>query len=325
MRYTLKRVKKGIYLGYKVYLQEMRLSLEDRKGGILLSIIDRIYESKYKYVPMIIVIALGGTICGISFNVFLMPHKLLSGGISGIALTISYLSGVNPGVLIFLLNIPIFLLGIRFVDKEFVVLSLVGMLALSISIDTFSFLKDVVNTQDILLSCLYGGVMNGIGMGIVFRNRASQGGVDIIAVIFKKYFSMNIGSTSMIINFIIVTISSFIYGLQPAMYTLVSMYVSSTVLDKVQQGFGRSKSVMIITDKEEEIADEILKQLGRGITYLEGEGAYTGNKKKVLYCIITLNQLAKLKQIVRESDEKAFMTVSDTAEVLGQGFARRGI
>jgi uncharacterized membrane-anchored protein YitT (DUF2179 family) len=129
----------------------------------------------------------------------------------------------------------------------------------------------------------------------------------------------------MIINFIIVTISSFIYGLQPAMYTLVSMYVSSTVLDKVQQGFGRSKSVMIITDKEEEIADEILKQLGRGITYLEGEGAYTGNKKKVLYCIITLNQLAKLKQIVRESDEKAFMTVSDTAEVLGQGFARRGI
>lgn len=303
----------------------MKLSIEDKKRGILLSIIDRIYESRYKYVPMVIAILLGGIICGISFNVFLMPHKLLSGGISGIALTISYLLGVSPGILIFVLNIPIFLLGIRFIDKEFIILSLIGMLALSISIDTFSFLKNVVDTQDILLSCLYGGVMNGIGMGIVFRNRASQGGIDIIAVIMKKYFSMNIGSTSMIINFVIVTVSSFIYGLQPAMYTLVSMYVSSTVLDKVQQGFGRSKSVMIITDKEKEIAEEVLKQLGRGITYLEGEGAYTGNKKKVLYCIITLNQLAKLKQIVRETDENAFMTVSDTSEVLGRGFARRGV
>lgn len=287
--------------------------------------IEKIYDSKFKYVPMLIVILLGGIICGISFNIFLIPHRLLSGGVSGVALILNYLLGVNPGVVIFIMNIPVFLLGYKYVDKEFIILSLIGMTAFSVSIDVFSFLRDVIYIEDILLSCLYGGVLNGIGMGIVFRNRASQGGIDIVAVIAKKYFSMNIGSTSMIINFVIVAVGSVFYGLKPAMYTLVSMYVASTVLDKVQQGFGRSKSVMIITDKEQKVADEILRQLGRGVTYLEGEGAYTGNKKKVVYCIVTLNQLAKVKQIVREIDETAFMSVSDTAEVLGQGFANRGI
>lgn len=290
-----------------------------------MKVFNKLYESKFKYVPMLIVILLGGIIGGISFNVFLIPHRLLSGGVSGIALILNYLLGYNPGVLIFVMNIPVFLLGYKFIDNEFIILSLIGMTAFSLSIDMFSFLRSVIYIDDILLSCLYGGVLNGIGMGIVFRNRASQGGIDIIAVIAKKYFSMNIGSTSMILNFVIVAIGSVFYGLKPAMYTLVSMYVASTVTDKVLQGFGRSKSVMIITDKEQQVADEILKQLGRGVTYLEGEGAYTGNKKRVIYCIVTLNQLAKVKQIVRETDDKAFMSVSDTAEVLGYGFVNRGI
>jgi len=122
-----------------------------------------------------------------------------------------------------------------------------------------------------------------------------------------------------------VSIASLFFGLKLAMYTFVTMYVSSTVVDRVQQGFGRSKSIMIITDKEEQVADAILKTLDRGVTYLEGEGAYTHNKKRVIYCIVTLNQLAKLKQIVKEVDDKAFMAVSDTAEVLGRGFTNRGI
>lgn len=290
-----------------------------------MKLLDRIYDSKYRYILMIFLIILGSIIGGISFNVFLIPHKLLSGGVSGVALILNYLFGFNPGVLLFVFNIPIFIAGYKFVDKEFIVLSLVGMTAFSVSIDVFSFLRDIIYIDDILLSCLYGGVLNGIGMGIVFRNRASQGGIDIVAVIVKKYFSMNLGSTSLFINFFVVAIASMFFGLKPAMYTLVSMYVSSAVLDKVQQGFGTSKSVMIITDKEQQVADTILKTLDRGVTYLEGEGAYTGNKKRVIYCIVTLKQLAKLKQIVREVDSKAFMAVSDTAEVLGHGFANRGI
>ncbi|HYE84068.1 MAG TPA: YitT family protein [Clostridia bacterium] len=287
--------------------------------------IDRLYNSKYKYVVMFLMIILGGIIGGISFNVFLIPHKLLSGGVSGIALILKYLFDLNPGVLLFVFNIPIFIAGYKFVDKEFILLSLVGMTAFSVSIDMFSFLRNIIYIDDTLLSCLYGGVLNGIGMGIVFRNRASQGGIDIIAVIIKKYFSMNLGSTSLMINFGIVAIASLFYGLKLAMYTLVSMYVASAVLDKVQKGFGSSKSVMIITDNEQQVADEILRTLDRGVTYLEGEGAYTSNKKRVIYCIVTLNQLAKLKQIVRAVDSNAFMAVSDTSEVLGHGFAKKGI
>lgn len=290
-----------------------------------MKIFDRMYDSKYRYVPMIFMIIAGAALGGISFNIFLMPHKLLSGGVSGVALILNYIFGLSPGVLVFVFNIPIFLAGYKFVDKEFIALSLVGMTAFSVFIDMFSFMKDFIYIDDVLLSCLYGGVLNGIGMGIVFRNRASQGGVDIVAVILKKYFSINLGTTSLLINIAVVTLGSYFYGIKLAMYTLVSMYVSSTVLDKVMKGFGSSKSVMIITDKEQQVADTIINTLGRGVTYLEGEGAYTQSKKRVIYCIVTLNQLAKLKQIVHEVDNEAFMAVSDTAEVLGQGFVNRGI
>ncbi|OGO79037.1 MAG: hypothetical protein A2Y23_14435 [Clostridiales bacterium GWB2_37_7] len=287
--------------------------------------IDNIYNSKYKYILMILMIILGSAISGIAFNLFIIPNKLLSGGISGISLILNYLLNTNTGLMIFVFNIPIFILGYKFVDREFVFLSLIGMMTFSAWIEVFSFLREIHLVQDVMLASIYAGVLNGIGLGIVLRNRASQGGIDIIAVIVKKYFSLNIGSTSMIINTCIVIAASFITNLNIAMYTLISMYISSTVLDKVQQGFDRRKSVMIITDKEKQVAEEIFKRLVRGITYLDGEGAYTGDKKKVIYCIVSLNQLAKLKQIVREIDEQAFITVSDTAEVMGHGFTNRGI
>jgi uncharacterized membrane-anchored protein YitT (DUF2179 family) len=287
--------------------------------------IDRIYDSKFKYIFMIIMIILGSAVSGVAFNLFIIPNKLLSGGISGISLILNYLFNINTGLMILIFNIPIFLLGYKFVDKEFVFLSLIGMIAFSGWIEFFSFLRDSNLVQDVMLSSIYAGVLNGIGLGIVLRNRASQGGIDIIGVILKKYFSMNIGSTSMMINTCIVIVASFITNLNLAMYTLISMYISSTVLDKVQQGFDKRKSVMIITNKEKQVAEEIFNRLVRGVTYLEGEGAYTGDKKRVIYCIVSLNQLAKLKQIVREKDEHAFITVSDTAEVMGHGFKNRGI
>ena len=143
---------------------------------------------KFRYVPILIMIVMGAMLGGIAFNAFLIPHKLLSGGVSGVALILNYIFGLNPGVTIFIINIPIFLAGYKYVDKEFILLSLVGMTVFAVSIDVFSFLKNVVYIDDTLLSCLYGGVLNGLGMGIVFRNRASQGGVDIVAVILKKYF-----------------------------------------------------------------------------------------------------------------------------------------
>lgn len=274
---------------------------------------------------MIVTILFGSLICGISYNTFIIPHKMLSGGLSGIALIINYITGIKPGFMLFLLNIPVFVLGRKFVDREFVLLSMIGTVSFSFFLDSFAYLKYKMIIEDIMLSSIYGGLFNGIGIGLVLRNRASLGGIDIIAVIIKKYFSLNVGSTSLIINIAIVTASSFIYGIKPAMYTLIAMYISSKVLDKVQEGFDIRKQVMIITENEEEMGNEIIDKLHRGVTYLEGEGAFTRNKKKVIYCIVTLNQLAKLKQIVKDKDPQAFMTVNDTTEVLGKGFSKRGI
>lgn len=290
-----------------------------------MKIVDRIYDGKYKYILMIFMITLGSAISGVAFNLFIIPNMLLSGGISGIALILNYLFNTNTGLMIFIFNIPIFILGYKFVDKEFIFLSLIGMSTFSLWIEVFSFLRETVLVPDIMLACIYAGVMNGIGLGIVLKNRASQGGIDIIAVIFKKYFSISIGSTSLMINTFIVVVASFITNLNLAMYTLITMYIASAVIDKIQQGFDIRKSVMIITSKEKEVAEEIFNHLVRGVTYLEGEGAYTGDRKRVIYCIVSLNQLAKLKQIVREIDENAFITVSDTAEVMGHGFKNRGI
>ena len=273
----------------------------------------------------IVMIILGGIICGIAFNGFIIPHKLLSGGVAGVALILKYLFNWQIGLMILILNIPIFILGYKFIDKEFIFFSLIGVISFSVSLDMLSGLQKVFYVNDIMLSSIMGGVLSGVGMGLVFKNRASQGGVDIIAVIIKKYFSLSIGATSFGINIFIITFSSIIYGLKPALYTLICIYTSSVVIDKIMQGFNTRKAIMIITDKEEAVVSEIFKELGRGVTFLEGAGAYTGDKKRVLYCIVTLNQLAKLKQLVREIDDRAFMTVSDTAEVLGTGFYDKGI
>ncbi|MGL5439891.1 MAG: YitT family protein, partial [Filifactoraceae bacterium] len=245
---------------------------------------------------------------------------------SGISLIINYITDIRLGVLIVIINIPIFILGYKFIDKEFIVYSIIGMLTFSIFLDIFRFLQGSIVVDDVLLSSVFGGLFNGIGAGIVFRNRGSQGGSDIISVIVKKHFSMNIGTTLLVINVVIVSSSIFIFkDINKAMYTLIMMFVSTMVMDKVAQGFDIRKSIMIVTDSYEQVAKGIIEELGRGVTYLNGEGAYSGTQRKIIYCIINLNQLAKIKKIVFEIDSKAFITVADVSEVNGKGFAIKGI
>jgi len=263
----------------------------------------------------------------VAINELLIPHRLLSGGVSGISLIIQYVSGIPAGAMILIINVPIFIIGIREMDRDFILHSLIGTISLSlllIIIKEMAFLR-FLRVDDIMLSSIFGGVISGLGGGIVFKNRASTGGADIVAVIVKKHRSINIGSFILMINIVIITLSSLLYGIKPAMYTLVSMYISSTLIDKVQEGFDRKKSVIIVSEKEEEVAKAIMDTLNRGVTLLYGEGAYTKNSRRIIYCIITTKQLAKIKHIVETIDPKAFLAVSDTAEVLGKGFKNPGI
>lgn len=269
----------------------------------------------------------GSLIYAISINEFIIPHHLLSGGVGGIALILQYITGFSAGALILIINIPIFLFGIREIDRDFIIFSLIGTFSMSVFLiilkDFTIFNRFVVD--DIMLSSIFGGVIHGLGAGIVFRNRGSMGGSDIIAVVVKRKRSINIGTISFLINLVIVYVSSFLFGMKPAMYTIISMYISSYVLDRVQEGFDRKKSVMIITQKEEEVAQAIINNLHRGVTYLYGEGAYTKNQRRILYCIVTTKQIAKVKHIVNTIDPQAFFTINDTSEVMGKGFKSSSI
>lgn len=267
-------------------------------------------------------VLLGSLISAVAMNEYLIPHHLLSGGVGGIALIVQYLTNISAGALILVINIPIFIIGIREIDRDFITYSFVGTVSLSLllialkNITIFSFLR----VDDIMLASVFGGVLNGVGSGIVFRNRGSMGGTDIIAVIIKRHKSINIGTVLFLTNIIVIIAGSILYGVKPAMYTLISMYLSSVVLDRVQEGFDRRKSVIIVSSREDEVACAIMGKLHRGVTFLDGEGAYSGARRRIIYCIVTTTQLAQLKHIVESVDSQAFISVSDAAEVLGKGF-----
>lgn len=269
----------------------------------------------------ILFIILGSFIGSIGINMFLMHARLLSGGVTGIALIFQYLFKIQAGYSILLLNIPLFVLSALKLNKKFTIYSIIGTLTLALSLILTHPVANILNINDNLLYCLYGGVVNGIGFGLVFAHNGSNGGFDIIIMLIrKKYTNLNIGELAFAINLIIVLISSVIFGLPTALYTLIAMFITSFVLDNVVKGLSQKKLVLIITEKEEEIAALIMTQLHRGVTNIYGEGAYTKKQRKILYCIIPLSQLPELKIIVKTIDNMAFLTIADASEVEGKGY-----
>lgn len=268
-------------------------------------------------------VGLGSFIGGSAINAFLVPHHMLSGGVSGIAMIFYFLFDWPLGLMIAVGNIPLFYAAYKLLDREYVLCALYGMVIFSLSIDATRFLTKMNLVDDIILASVYGGVISGLGSGIIFRVGGSAGGTDIIATLVKKYYSYNIGVVVFSINLVIMTIAAFLFGLKPAMYTLITMFIGASVTDKVIEGFNRKKTVLIISDVSEEIAAAILKEVGRGVTFLKGEGAYTRQDKKVVFVVVTLTQIARIKFIVEKVDPQAFMIVQDAAEVLGRGFSAR--
>lgn len=296
-----------------------------KKGQVkMLNVLMEKYTKK-EIITKLVMIVLGNLLCSIAFNVFFIPNKLLSGGVGGIGIIIHYLTGIPTGVSVFLLNIPIFIIGSKLVDREFAIFGFISMLAYSSLLTITTGLSKYFVVDDILLVSIFGGVINGMGMGLMFRNRLNQGGFDIIAAILKKKLNINIGSGLMMANTIIVSLSGFLFGYRSAMYTLIAMYVGYTVLDKVQTGFNIKKNVVIVSHKPDEVADVILKEIHRGVTFLHGTGGFTKENKKVIYCIVTSRETARLKEVVEKIDPNAFFVVNDVVEVRGKGFKNVGI
>ena len=265
-------------------------------------------------------VGLGGLIGGAGINAFYVPHHLFSGGISGLAMILYFLANLPIGLMVIAMNLPLFIAAYRLLNREYVVGALYGMLVFSLAIDATRFLADINLVDDIMLASIYGGVVAGLGSGMVFRVNGSSGGTDIVAAIMKKYYALNVGTVSFAINCIIMVVAGYLFGVKPAMFTLISMYIGAAVTDKVVEGFNRRKTMLIISDKNDDIAAAILSELGRGVTFLHGEGAYTGQDKRVILVVVTTTQIAKIKFMVEDVDPKAFVIVQDAADVTGKGF-----
>lgn len=277
-------------------------------------------KSKNFYVDILVII-IGSFISSLGVNLFLSNAKLLSGGVTGIALILQYLWEVPSGITVFLLNIPLFFVSYKYLNKRFTIYTAIGMLSFSTALMITKPLSTLVQVDDMLLYCIYGGVLSGIGSGLIFYRNGSTGGTDIITmVIRKKYSNFDIGQVGFAFNLIIVTVSIFIFGLPRALYTLISMFITSTILDKVLNGFTSKKLLLILTEKEDDIINYVIKDMNRGITALMAEGGYTRDKKRLLYVAVTTSQMISLKTKNLRVDPKAFITIIDVSEVKGKGF-----
>lgn len=280
----------------------------------------KLIKSKKFYVDVVLIF-LGCLIASLGVNLFLTHAQLLSGGATGIALMFEYLTGVQAGIIVFIINIPLFILSIFKLSKKFTLYSGVGMLSLSISLIITKPFSTVIEVNDILLYCVYGGVLCGIGYGIVFLRNGSTGGTDIITMLIrKKYSNFEIGKLGFALNCIIIIVGAVIFGIPKALYTLVSIFIQGVVLDKVLRGLSSKNLLLILTNKEQDVIKYIMSDLNRGVTSLVSEGEYTHSKRKMLYCIVTTREMLTLKNKILKIDPSAFITVVDVSEVKGKGF-----
>ena len=270
-----------------------------------------------------IVILSGMIISSIGINGFIRPAHLLSGGVTGLATMINYMTNINVGLLTFLINIPIFILGFIYLDKDFCITSLINMVLFSLILGVTQDIGTYIKVDDILLQSAFGGVLCGIGIGLTFRAKSSQGGTDIIGAILKVKRNVEVKNTALAANIAIVLCGSFLFGINLALYTLISMFLNAQTMSVVKDAFFEEKAVMVFTEKSQEVAHDIMHDLVRGVTFFDAEGGYTREKKKIVYCVALAKEIPKIKEIALKYDEKAFISVNDLNEVKGKGFKER--
>lgn len=263
---------------------------------------------------------IGACIMAISVSLFLLPNELSSGGFSGIATIIYYLFKIPVGITMLLLNIPLFIFSTLKIGKKFIIKSMIGTISMSYFIDIFE--KVTPLTSDKTLACIYGGILTGIGTALILRAHSSTGGTDIAGILIKEYnpkYKTGVLITS--IDFIIVALNVvFLKKVEIGLYSAITIYIMGKIIDIVFEGIYFTKLLFIVSDKNDEIASEIEKNVKRGVTGIYGKGMYTNTQKLILMCAIGRNNLSEIKNIVKEIDSKAFIIITNSREVLGIGF-----
>lgn len=263
----------------------------------------------------------GSVICVIGINALVIPFNFLSGGVVGMSILAHYLVPSLPvGWIYLLLNIPLALVGWRHISRRFMVYSVIGMVFFSVAAATIQ--PPVPDLQDPMLSALFAGVICGTGAGLILRSVGSAGGFDILVIYLNKRFGLRIGAVIFLLNAAVLLAGGLIYDLEMLLYSIVCLYSSSRTADAVISGFNQRKSMMVISDHADTIARTILADKGRGVTFLKGEGAFTGSPKKVIFTITGITELSKMKELIWQEDPNAFMVINDTLEVLGKRHGR---
>ncbi|MBS4194384.1 YitT family protein [Lederbergia citri] len=270
-----------------------------------------------------LLVTIGAALMAVALELFLVPNHILDGGITGISIIIAHFTGWRLGIIIFALNLPFIYIGYKQIGKTFALTTLYGIFILSV---TSIFLHNmIVVTDDLLLDTVFGGIILGTGVGIVIRYGGSLDGTEVLSILLNNKLPFSVGEIIMFFNFFIFTTAGFVFSWERAMYSIITYFIAFKVIDIVVEGLDESKSAWIITEKAEEIGDAILARLGRGVTYLKGEGAYTGDDKKVIFCVLTRLEEAKLKSIIEELDSDAFLAIANISEVRGGRFRKKHI
>lgn len=279
-------------------------------------------EIAIDYIKKLIFWIIGAFIVAVAFQLFLIPNKIIDGGVIGASMMISYLTNWNLGLLIFCINIPFILLALKSLGKKFIIHTFLATLILSIATNLTVSLQPATN--DLLLSTVFGGILLGLGVGLILRNQASLDGTEILSIVLsKKYKIVSVGELLMGMNLFIYTAAGFLLGWERAMYSILTYFIASKVIDTVLEGLDKSKSIRIVSDYSQEIGDSIMKELNVSVTYMKAKGGYSKQEKILTFCVVNKFEIPKLKEVVHNIDPKAFIVTEDVHEVEGVRIKKR--
>ena len=269
-----------------------------------------------EYLKRIIFWILGTFIVAVALEMFLLPNKIIDGGVIGISMMVSYMTEYNLGLLIFCINIPFILLALRVLGKKFIINTFVATAILSIATNLTVQLRPA--TDDLLLATVFGGILLGLGVGLILRNNASLDGTEMLSIVLSKRLKIvSVGELLMGMNLFIYAAAGFLLGWERAMYSILTYFVASKVIDTVLEGLDKAKSVRIVSDFSQEIGDSIMKELDTSVTYMKAKGGYSKQEKVLTFCVVNKFDIPKLKEVVHNVDPRAFIVTEDVHEVEG--------
>lgn len=276
-----------------------------------------------KLAHRIVMMILGASMMAVALEIFLVPNQMVDGGITGISIMLSHIFNIPLGILLTLLNLPFLAIGYKQIGKTFALSTLFAVVVMSVGTALLHPVKPL--TVEPLLAAVFGGVILGVGVGLVVRYGGSLDGTEIVAILFAKRMPFSVGEVVMFFNFFILSGAGFVFGWNNAMFSLIAYYIAYKMIDVTLEGLDQSKSVWIISDKYRDIGEALTERLGRGVTYLDGEGGFSGENKKVIFVVITRLEEAKMKSIVEDWDSDAFIAVGNIHDVKGGRFKKKAI